>query len=525
MRSPAHVKFPSSLTRLLFLIGAVLTCAPLAAQTSATVHSPARAAAPATIPALFLSDIHFDPFLDPTKAAALNAAPAANWPRILAGTQGSAVTIAQKSAFRTCGNETDTSYVLWQSTLSELKRTAGASRFIVLSGDLLAHRLDCKYKALVPAATAASYLDFTLKTARYVLTTLHAALPGVPIYTALGNNDSGCVDYALDAQHDAFLSGLAPLIAEMAAVAPADRAAAERDFASIGAYNAPLAALKHTRIVSMDDLYLSARYSTCSGAHDAVPAANAITWLKAQLDFAHAAHERVWFVGHIPPGIDLYATARKLTNVCGGAKPTMFLGSEDLAQTLAANSDIVRLALFGHTHNDEVRLLTPNDGQSQLANARDAAEHTIPESAEPAPVAITGVPVKIVASITPVHGNRPSFMLARVDPDTATLIDYTVMMASDPMVTPITWSREYTYSATYHKPTFDAASLTALIADFQGDPGDKWPTSHAYIRNYFPAEPAAAAANSAVISAAWQPYACSLNHISAKSFAACACAK
>ena len=526
MRSPSHVKFPSSLTRLLFLIGAVLTCAPLTAQTSATVHSPARAAAvPATIPALFLSDIHFDPFLDPTKAAALNAAPAANWPRILAPTHTTALTAAQQLAFRACANETDTSYALWQSTLAELKKTAASSRFVVISGDLLAHKFDCKYKALVPGATAASYLDFALKTARYVLTTLHAALPGVPIYTALGNNDSGCVDYALDAQHDGFLAGLAPLIAQVAAVAPADRISVERDFAVLGAYNAPLAALRHTRIVSMDDLYLSAKYSTCSGAHDAVPAAHAIAWLKTQLDLARAAHERVWFVGHIPPGVDLYATARRLANVCGGAKPTMFLGSEDLAQTLAANSDIVRLALFGHTHDDEVRLLTPNDWPAQMANARGAAERTTAESTEPAPVAITGVPLKIVASITPVHGNRPSFMLARVDSVTATLIDYTVIMASNPTVTPITWSREYTYSATYHEPAFDAASLTALIANFQGDPGDRWPASQAYIRNYFPAEPAAAAANSAVISAAWQPYACSLNHMSAKSFAACTCGK
>src|SRR6185437_2686296 len=113
----------------------------------------------------------------------------------------------------------------------------------------------------------------------------------------------------------------------------------------------------------------------------------------------------------------------------------------------------------------------------------------------------------------------------RVDPATAALTDYTVMMASDPAIMPITWSREYTYSTTYHEPAFDDASLTALIADFQGDPGDKWPGSQDYIRNYFPAEPAAAAVNSAVISAAWQPYACSLDHVTAKSFAACTCGK
>ena len=38
-----------------------------------------------TIPALLLSDIHFEPFADPGKAPALVAAPAGKWPAILAG--------------------------------------------------------------------------------------------------------------------------------------------------------------------------------------------------------------------------------------------------------------------------------------------------------------------------------------------------------------------------------------------------------------------------------------------------------
>src|SRR5665213_1202188 len=311
---------------VLVILALVLVSALSSAQNS---HVHTRASS--TLPALFLSDIHFDPFIDPTKAVALNSAPEADWPRILDAPAGPALTLAQQAAFTACYDNLDTSYALWQSTLAELKKTATASRFVVISGDLLAHKFDCKYKALVPGATSASYLAFTLKTATYVLTTLHASLPRAPIYTALGNNDSGCVDYALDAQNDAFLSGLAPLVADVARLSPANRAPAERDFASIGAYNAPLTALPHTRIVSFDDLYLTAKYNTCSGTRDPTPSATAILWLKTQLDSARAARERVWFVSHIPPGVDLYATARKLTNVCGGAKATMFLGSDDLA--------------------------------------------------------------------------------------------------------------------------------------------------------------------------------------------------
>lgn len=530
MRPPIHLSLHT-----LLAAAALLTSAQLSAQTPAAppapTHGPtsARAAvsapaqtsasAPATLPALFLSDIHLDPFVDPTKAAALNAAPAADWSRILAAPAGPALTGSQQSAFAACFDGPDTSYTLWQSTLSELRKTATSSRFVVISGDLLAHKFDCKYKALVPGATNASYLAFTVKTVRYVLTTLRAALPGVPIYTALGNNDSGCVDYALDSTHDGFLAAIAPIVAEMAAAAPssfsqADRAAAEHDFATLGAFNLPLAALPHTRILSLDDLYFSAKYVTCSGKPDPAPATAAAAWLKTQLDAARAAHDRVWFVGHIPPGVDLYATARKLVNVCGGARPTMFLGSEVIADTLSANSDIVRLALFGHTHDDEFRLLTPEVPTSDERLVGD-----------PLPPQSPGVPLKIVASVTPVHGNHPTFTLARVAPASATLVDYTVVMASNITGVGTSWAPEYTFSTTFHQPAFDAASLAALIGDFQGDPGDKWPASQTYIRQYFPTDAATATANAAVISAAWQPYACTLNHDSAKSFAACTCAK
>jgi len=496
---------------MLPLLFAIIPSASLSAQTAApaaTHVSAAAHAAPPTLPALFLSDIHLDPFIDPTKAVALNAAPASQWSSILAAPAGPALTPAQQSSFAACYDGPDTSYALWQSTLTELKKTATSSRFVVISGDLLAHKFDCKYRALVPTATAASYLDFTAKTVDYILSTLHTALPDIPIYTALGNNDSGCVDYALDATRDGFLARLAPLVASLAQLTPATRTSAEHDFAALGSFSAPLAPLPHTRVLVLDDLFFSAKYVTCAGSPDPAPAAAALAWLNAQLASARTAHDRVWVVGHIPPGVDLYATARKLTNVCGGKKPTMFLGSEALAETLAANADIIPLALFGHTHDDELRLLAPE-------SASTAASH--PQS--------LGVPLKVVSSITPVHGNRPTFTLAKVDPSTSTLIDYTVIKASDPTQSPIAWSPEYTYSTAYSEPAFDPASLTALIAGFQADPAAKTSASQSYLRAYFPSDGAAATDNAAVISAAWQPYACSLTHDSAKSFAACACTK
>jgi sphingomyelin phosphodiesterase acid-like 3 len=205
-------------------------------------------------------------------------------------------------------------------------------------------------------------------------------------------------------------------------------------------------------------------------------------------------------MGHIPPGVDLYATARKFANICAGASPKMFLANESLADLLAANADVVRLAIFGHTHADEMRLLVPD------------------RSARVSAIAALGVPLKVVPSITPINGNRPTFTLAKVDPATASLVDYTVVMASNLTGIDATWAPEYTYSTTYHQPAFDAYSLTNLIPALQADPSAKSAASKAYLRAYFPGD------LSLILQLAWPQYACTLNHDSAAAFAACACA-
>jgi sphingomyelin phosphodiesterase acid-like 3 len=187
----------------------------------------------------------------------------------------------------------------------------------------------------------------------------------------------------------------------------------------------------------------------------------------------------------------------------------MFLGSQALAEVLARNSDIVRLALFGHTHSDEMRLLSPAQASQNAPSATDGSKAMPPVSG--------GVPLKIVASITPVNGNRPTFTLASIDASTATLVDYTVIMASNLTGIGTTWSPEYTYSTTYHEPQFDAASLRTLMDGFQADPSAKTAASQAYLRDYFPGDV------SSIIKFAWPQYACSLDHDEAAGYSACVC--
>jgi sphingomyelin phosphodiesterase acid-like 3 len=484
----------------------------LAVTAAMAAQSPAHKSAPApTIPALFLSDIHFDPFADPALVPKLNAAPAADWATILVTPASATQQTDEAAVQKACpvrGN--DTSAVLWRSSLQALHAQASHARFATLTGDLLAHDFDCKYRILVPAATPADYLTFIEKTLVYVFSTLRSTLPGVPIYTALGNNDTACSGNHLDANSE-FLARIAPILADALDVPNAARPPILRDIASGGFYSTLISGphtgiTTPTRLIVVDNLFFLSEYGTCARTPDRSEEAAQITWLNTQLAEARTRHENVWVIGHIPPGVSLYTTFLQRRNICGGQPPAMSLDSEKLAQALADNADIVRLAIFAHTHSDAFALIPPNLGDP-------------PPVTPLRPHLGLGVPVKVVASISPVNGNNPSFTLATVDPATATLRDYTVIEASNLTGIDTTWAKQYTYSEDYAEPDFSPASLANLIATFRADPAAESSASQAYLRHHYSTGAAAA-----VLKTFWPVYVCAMDHDSGPSFTACACA-
>ena len=252
---------------------------------------------------------------------------------------------------------------------------------------------------------------------------------------------------------------------------------------------------EHARLLVLDDLFMSTRYQSCGGKPDPAAAAAQIAWLRGQLSMARRDKEKVWVMSHIPPGIDPYSTAAKLTDVCGGKPAVTFLSSDALGETLSEFGDVVQLAIFAHTHMDELRLLTP------LAGGGSAAQR---------PVAL-----KMVPSISPVDGNDPSFTVARIDPASALMTDYRVFAASDHFGT--TWAEEYDYAQAYHEPSFSSPSVDNLVADFTADPRAQTPASQAYLNNYF------GKAGQLELKAFWPQYVCALGNRTPESYKSCVC--
>ncbi|MFZ0340189.1 MAG: metallophosphoesterase [Terracidiphilus sp.] len=449
-----------------------------------------------SIQALFVSDIHFEPFRDPGKAAHLAASPVGEWNDLLAAPATADAEAQFTKLQQTChARGDDTTDALFQSSLRAIHAQANGAKFVIVSGDLIAHSFSCKYATLFPKSTPAEFRAFVEKTIAYVMSSLRNALPGVPVYAALGNNDSDCGDYQLDA-HGAFLTESGELFA--ADLHGAERSRAMQTFAAGGYYSVDLPApVEHTRLLVLDDLFMSERYQTCGGKEDRAPAAAQIEWLRQQLDEARAKREKVWVMAHIPPGVNAYATAMKGKDICAKGEPQMFLSSGALPDLLAGYGDVIQLAIFAHTHMDEVRLLIPANG--------DAAHR---------PVA-----VKMVASISPIDGNNPSFTLATIDPTHAILADYRVIAASNQTGIDTNWTEEYDFTQTYHEPAFTAATVGNLIASFKADPMAQTPASQSYLRNYM------TGVDLRALALFWQPYVCSLTNDAADAFKGCVCGK
>lgn len=442
-----------------------------------------------------LSDLHFDPFYDPAKFSELRRAPITQWPAILSkpdsDTRVSAFTELQTG----CGvRGADSPWPLILASLREARRQP-APLFVTVSGDLLAHEFNCKLQKLAPSATPAEASAFASKTVTFLSQQLHNAYPTVPVYLALGNNDSGCADY-FETPNSAFLrSAAASFAAEIPD--PEARAFLAASVTRLGDYSVMLpGAMHNARLIVLQNIFESSLYKGCNNEPNAAPAAAQIAWLRKQLTEARANGELVWVMAHIPPGIDVYTTYRRYLfapgEACTVQNPQMFLSSGALGETIAEFGDVVRLAIFAHTHMDEIKLLHSPDGKA--------------------------VPVKMVPSISPINGNEPSFMVAHVSPETATIKDYEVYAATN--AEGVVWKREYRYSDVYQLPDFSAKSVDQLTIALIDDKSGEDETSRVYER-YFLAGGGTFAALG--LQRLWPAYSCSLRELDPAAFRRCMC--
>jgi sphingomyelin phosphodiesterase acid-like 3 len=453
-----------------------------------------------------VSDIHFDPFMGMDSNAIVELAhePIADWDNSFAKHY-----VDQAD----WGTRFDTSYRLWRTSLKVMKTNAAGVRFTTLSGDLLAHNFDWQFADACRNVKCGDLGSFAEKTIGYVLRDLRETLPGVPVYAALGNNDSPCHDYQLTPGSQ-FLHSVGETIT--GDVPLNERRQAEIDFSGEGYYSVTLPPpMKNTRLLVVDDIFLAKKYAHCPGVPPLPPPGKPapliggpqIPWLEHQLSAARADRKndaKVWVMGHIPSGVDPFGTIHDHLNVCGGASPAMFLPGADpeqpdvpdrLQAALSPYGDVIRLAIFAHSHMDELRLLPGT------------------QAGDP-PVAL-----KILASISPFNGNNPSITIATVDPATGTLVDYRVIAAPDKTGASPTWTEEYdfvkAYGAPAGEPALSAAALRKFIDEFAANTD---PAKGALYRRYYKT-----GVHGYLDTGNWHEYVCLMDHFTSSDFSSCTC--
>ena len=464
----------------------------------ATAQSKPQTLVPASISVVMFSDLHFDPFHDPDRIPLLTEAPISKWSSILAMPDSPDQAARFASIQEACSAKggTDTPYLLLRSSLDAAKVQSPTAGFVTLSGDLLVHDLDCKYRAVMgaPGSTADDQsvsTAFAEKTTAFVLEQVEAAFPKVPVYVALGNNDSRCNHNRLDL-HDEYLKASASaIIAGLRGVNPAERALAKSTYESAGYYAVTMPTpMFNSRLIVLDDIYMMPNFTNCEANEDRRGEQEQIAWLQKELNSARLKHQRVWVLGHLPPSVNPDASLPSHGPFCAGKAAVRFQDTEALTNQITDHADTITLGIFGHTHMDEFHLLAGNGG---------------------------AVPVKVVAAVSPVDGNLPSFTLGIVDLASATLADYSVFEASNKTGVGTRWSVEYDFDATYHEQGFTPASLNALISRLRADKEGVGAESRAYQTHF------RKGSNGKKLSPSWPGYVCSLDNPTAEGFKTCVC--
>ena len=393
--------------------------------------STAPQTAPATYPVVAISDIHFNPLADPTLYPALAAAPASQWESIFQNAQS--VSQTPPSAWGS-----DTNYPSLVLALSGVRQNLGTSPVVLFSGDMLVHYLPelfCyAYSNLTPPPPPAppttcpplggtgtvAMQQFIDKTVAFVSMQVRSAAGNVPVIFTPGNIDTYSVNGA--GPDAGFLADNASTFYTQLLNGSADQASFQSTFTTIGSYSAqPLGS--RLLVVALD----SNPFAVATPAPPLNPYSE-LTWLDSQLAAAQSAGQKVWLIMHVPPGANTTETAQISAKA---DTPSQTSDSEvammwqpqyqlEFFQILAKYPGLITMAVTGHTHMDEFRVLPTGD-------------------------VMFGIP-----GISPCFGNNPAFKIFTISQETLMPMDYqSINYELGVSPAPAQFSSLYTFSAAY----------------------------------------------------------------------------
>ncbi|MGD0929303.1 MAG: metallophosphoesterase [Candidatus Korobacteraceae bacterium] len=437
-----------NLVRLVLVLGVLCAC---------HIRASAASASPSEKTFLLASDVHFNPMADASLVTDLAAANPTQWESILAR--------SKSTSFSQYGE--DTNWWLLQSSLDQMRTTLPHPAFILLTGDLIAHQFPQTYLKTTHDTNREDYRKFVLKTVEFVALEFRKRFPDTKILFTPGNNDENCGNYSVRAD-GTFLHDTADIVRKLAQGDDEFKGSWE----ALGSYDIPHPTIPGIRIISLNTVFLSARYQAAKFSEDCGPTdstapADLFTWLESRLNAAQQAHQKVWLMFHIPPGIDGYSSVVKyqVLSKSGAASATEKMCASAVVpmwqpkwtsqfQTLLTKYEgTVIVSLAGHTHTDDFRLINSAGAKPEL--------------------------VLISPAISPVYRQNPAFRVVTFAND-GSLSDASVYYLTNLELasskTRGEWRKEYTFSQEWKMGRPDAASLAALYEQIKTKPEvrDEW---------------------------------------------------
>jgi sphingomyelin phosphodiesterase acid-like 3 len=421
--------------------------------------SPAKSpAAPPTQTFLIASDLHFNPFADPTLVAALTAAPPGQWEQIFNQSK-----LTQYSPYGQ-----DTNWWLLHSALDAMRAAEPDPPLVMIAGDLLAHSFPQAYARTTHDTDPAHYRAFVRKTVEFLGIQLRRRFTKSQILLTPGNNDNECGDYDIEADGP-FLSDTADVARNLARTGKQFNAG----WKSLGSYSFQTRAIPGVRILSVNSVFFSNKYQAASFANackpaDSTAATQTVAWLESNLAQAAQAHQKVWLMFHIPPGIDGYSTMVRYQSLsktstttsqelCSNAIVPMWkpVWTAALERLMAEYPNTITATLAGHDHTDDFRVIHAGQPGAQF--------------------------VLIDPPISPIYGQNPAFRIVtflsdgRLGGQSTYYLTNLQAARSD---SPGTWTREYTFAEKWQSPQLDAAALNTIYDRIANDPTarDQWLT-------------------------------------------------
>jgi sphingomyelin phosphodiesterase acid-like 3 len=389
-------------------------------------------------PVVVFSDVHFNPFYDPTLFTALVAANADQWATVF---QSSLITAP--SAWGA-----DTNYPLLALALSSIKQNLGASPLIIYTGDIIGHDFPKTFFELyygnlgVPVpddaaieadvAAVAAMKNFADKTVAFFMDQVRSTVGDIPVMFAVGNSDS----YIGALPEPSFLSNTAELYYTQFLNGTVDHQTFINTFTSGGYYSAEPAGT-NLMVIGLNTVMFNYDFGdTLKSAVDAE-----LDWFDSQLAQAKAAGKKVWLLMHIPPGADKYSTAQSVDSNGHITTATMMWNQDyqkSFMQILSKYPGLITQMLTAHTHMDEYRIVSP------------------------------GILADTTPSIAPYFGNNPAFKVFTFSGDTFKATDYT-SLNYDLATMPGQFNSYYTFSTAYLMQGFLNDSLLQLYPELVTD--------------------------------------------------------